>query len=291
MKNFRHLAFAAALAVLASTGLQAQFFGAPSPSGQTRHHVFSMGYTRVSERFDSHHCNINGSVTGAGGFSSGFDCSGDGRTVRSNRFWLADSYAFNDKWEINGELGGQDIRIDNIFRVEVNGQNIVDSTFSQGYRPYGGLGVRGLFVAGKHHGFGMIANTHYFGKFSQSIKGTITDPFGNVIAYTDSFGVSNHWDFNFALAYQYRWAGGSAWYIGPYGYWTNPSWNSAASLSITFLGVPYSVSGGGSTDMRPAHPYGAMTGVRVHLNDHWRLLAEAQYRSGFTGTIGFGYAF
>jgi hypothetical protein len=80
-----------------------------------------------------------------------------------------------------------------------------------------------------------------------------------------------------------------SWECNTYGYWTNPSLKESITLSIT--GNPYVVNSDTSIGLRPVRAYGAMTGVRIHLNDRWRLLAEAQYRNGFTGTAGFGYAF
>lgn len=206
--------------------------------------------------------------------------------VKQNQIYIQAGYGVVKNLEIYARLGLADLKINDAFLVD---------DFDDGLKPFGTLGVKGVFPLTKAISIAPFAQASIYSNYSDDMTATDTLPapleVGGVIfpagTYTvDVRGkVERPWEIDLGAALQAK-VGDAIIYGGPVLYWSNAEFKA----DVTLTG-PVSGAGSVSSDAEEKSNIGGFAGFRLPLAKGIAVEVEGQLKSKFSiaGAVLFSF--
>ncbi|MCL5061711.1 MAG: hypothetical protein M0Z70_07045 [Nitrospiraceae bacterium] len=197
--------------------------------------------------------------------------------VRQNQAYLQASYGFIKNGEIYLRVGGADAKLKEAF--------FDNSDFKRGLKPFGTLGVKGVFNITPSFGIGPFLQASLFPSYKDDTTGTATIS-GIPVSGTETLKVIKPREINIGLGLQGK-IGEAILYGGPVIYWekAKADW----TFTGTIAGIPVSLSD--STTYKEKNNIGGFAGVRLPLGKGLNFEVEGQLKSRFSMGGALTYSF
>jgi len=254
--------FAALVFILASNLAYAGQFGAPEPTAKEGKVALGVGYFHYSGKFKPK------------------DSGWEETKATSNQAYLKLGYGFMKNAEVYIRAGGADLKIPD-FITDTDITNSGPKDFKDGLKPFGTLGIKGLFS---------ISNSFGIGPF---IQATIYSGYKDELSYAElgwadqgsvKTKVKNPYEINLGLGAQGK-IGEVIIYGGPVAYINK----SKAQIDVQNLTTGNSATV--STTYKEKNNVGGFAGLRIPLSKSFSLEAEGQLKSRFSFGGALTYSF
>jgi len=211
---------------------------------------------------------------------------GEGK-VTSNQAYLQLGYGLAKDWEAYVRVGGADMKAKEVFEFD---NSTPDAT--NGLKPAGTIGVKGIFNVNNSFGIGPFLQASISSSYKETKTGTLT--IGDVdgdgtddTINTETFKIKNPWEVNLGIALQGK-IGEAIIYGGPVAYWQK----SKVEIELAGTGSTGALlSGKESLTAKEKNNIGGFAGVRVPLSKNLNLEVEGQYKSEFSMGGALTYSF
>ncbi|MCG2709600.1 MAG: hypothetical protein L6246_04665, partial [Thermodesulfovibrionales bacterium] len=202
-----------------------------------------------------------------------------------NQAHLQLGYGFVKNWEAYLRVGGADFKAAPGF--ETTGRSGIKSDFKDGYKPFGTIGVKGVFNVSDSFGIGPFFQASLYSSYKDSSSGTVSTGSSE----TQEVKVKNPREINLGIGLQGK-IGETIIYGGPVAYWVKNKTEWAGKLGA---GTVYTATGTNtyvvSTTYKEKGNIGGFAGVRVPLSKSLNLEVEGQYKSRFSMGGALTYSF
>jgi len=260
-----------AIAAIFTTGsiAYAGQFGPPEPAAKEGKVALGVGYFYSSAKFKN------------------TDSDGGEGKVTSNQAYLQLGYGLAKDWEAYVRVGGADMKAKEVFEFD---NSTPDAT--NGLKPAGTIGVKGIFNVNNSFGIGPFLQASISSSYKETKTGTLT--IGDVdgdgtddTINTETFKMKNPWEVNLGIALQGK-IGEAIIYGGPVAYWQK----SKVEFELAGTGSTGALlSGKESLTAKEKNNIGGFAGVRVPLGKGLNLEVEGQYKSEFSMGGALTYSF
>ena len=260
----RKLVVVIAVLMLIATGSMAYAgqFGPPEPAAKEGKASLGVGYFYSSAKFKN------------------TDSDGGEGKVTQNQAYLQLGYGIAKNWEAYLRVGGADAKAPNMFYTSTDDPDLAGfkSDFKDGYKPFGTIGVKGVFNVSDSFGIGPFFQASLYSGYNDSTSGTILG-----FAATQEVKVKNPREINLGIGLQGK-IGDVIIYGGPVAYWTKfkAEWTGT---------VPGVVTETASITLKEKNNIGGFAGVRVPLGKGLSLEVEGQMKSKFSMGGALTYSF
>ncbi len=240
--------------VLSSVAYADQY-GAPEPTAQPGKVALTLGYTYYDSKWNSS------------------DFKNDVK-ISQNRIFIQGSYSFVKDWEGYARFGMADFKSKDFWEDYSGWTDAGDMT--DGFKPYGTIGIRGLLYNNGIFGIGPFAQgTYHFGEYKDTL---FFDANNNA-----TVKIENMWDITAGVAAQVKVANIITIYGGPFVYWTG----ARAKSEGMDAGNPFS----DSYKPEEKNNVGGFLGVRVPITKGVSFNVEGQMKSQVSVGASLSYRF
>ncbi|MFZ3122682.1 MAG: hypothetical protein WA104_04870 [Thermodesulfovibrionales bacterium] len=196
-----------------------------------------------------------------------------------NQAYLQLGYGFTKNWEAYFRVGGADTKTKEAFLTSADDPNAAGfkSDFKDGYKPFGTIGVKGVFNVTPSFGIGPFLQASLSSSYKDSTSGTYLG-----VPMTQEMKVKKPREINLGVGLQGK-IGDVIIYGGPVAYWTR----AKVEISATALGITATAS----TTYKEKNNIGGFAGVRVPLSKGLSLEVEGQMKSRFSMGGALTYSF
>lgn len=200
--------------------------------------------------------------------------------AKQSQAYLQVSYGFTKNWEAYLRLGGANAKIKNAFYTSEDDPDLsgFKSDFKDGLKPFGTIGVRGVFNVSPSFGIGPFLQASLYSSYKDETTGTILG-----IPASQEMKVKKPREINLGLGLQYK-IGEAIIYGGPVAYWTR----AKAEWTGTITGVGTDTD---STTFKEKNNVGGFAGVRLPLGKGLNFEVEGQLKSRFSMGGALTYSF
>jgi len=264
----KKLALAIAIAAIFATGsmVYAGQFGPPEPAAKEGKAALGIGYFNYSAKWKPK------------------DSDGDeDKVIRQNQTYLQLSYGLAKNWEAYLRVGGADSKIKDTFWTSAGEAALsgFKPDFKDGYKPFGTIGVKGVFNITPSFGIGPFFQASLYSSYKDSTSGTYDVP--PVTPASQEIKVKNPWDINIGVGLQGK-IGETIIYGGPVAYWTK----AKGEWTGTIEGVGTDTE---SVTLKEKNNIGGFAGLRLPLGKGLNLEVEGQLKSRFSMGGALTYSF
>ncbi|MBI2628179.1 MAG: hypothetical protein HYW71_01935 [Candidatus Niyogibacteria bacterium] len=187
----------------------------------------------------------------------------------ANQPYVQVSYGFMKNAEAYLRLGASDLKVSSAF-PSGTGLSGFKSEFSDGFKPFATVGVKGVFNITSSLGVGPFAQAGlYSDSYSDSTSGAI---FGFPATMEMKIKNPSHFDLGMAIQNKIR---GITLYAGPFVHW------SKADVEGKII-IPGVGTAADSTTYKEKNNFGGFAGARVPLGKKFNLEVEGQMRNEFS---------
>ncbi len=258
------LAIAIAAIFITSSIVYAGQFGPPEPAAKEGKVSLGVGYFYSSAKWKPK------------------DTDWKESKVTQNQTYLQVGYGFVKNAEVYLRAGGADAKFTNTFLTSADEPTYLSgfkSDFKDGYKPFGTIGVKGVFNVSDSFGIGPFLQASLYSSYKDSTSGTAGGS-----ASSQTITVKNPREINLGVGLQGK-IGDVIIYGGPVAYWTKAkvAWTASPSASWEVSSV--------STTYKEKNNIGGFAGVRIPLSKSLNLEVEGQYKSEFSMGGALTYAF
>lgn len=201
-----------------------------------------------------------------------------------NQAYLQLGYGFIKNWEAYLRVGGADLKSKDAFSTDSPRAGF-KSDFDDGYKPFGTVGVKGIFSISNSFGIGPFFQASLYSSYEDSASGT-----NSGFSETQTLKVKNQREINAGVGLQGK-IGDVIIYGGPVAYWAKS--NVEATLKV--VGAVYASTGTDtatlSTTYKEKKNIGGFAGIRIPLSKSLNLEVEGQMKSKFSMGGALTYAF
>lgn len=250
-----------AVVAVGSTTAFAGQFGPPEPTAKDGHLALGVGYFYSESKLS----------TSASGFSE--------IVAKQNQAYLQASYGFLKSFEGYARVGGANIKLNDAFAFNA------PQDFSDSFKPFGTVGVKGVFNLTSWLGIGPFVQGSIFSDYSDQKTGTVT-LFGLGLPVSMDIRVKRPWEVDVGLALQAK-ISKAILYAGPFLYWTGADVDETAKVS--FSGMTF--SGSQSATYSEKNNVGGFVGVSLPLVNSLSLNLEGQFKTRTSVGAALNYAF
>jgi len=259
---------AALVFVLASSLAYAGQFGAPEPTAKEGKVALGVGYF---------YSQVKLKPKDTTNFSEA--------KSTQNAAYLQLGYGFMKNAEVYVRGGGADSKSKDAFMTE-SPRSGFKSDFKDGYKPFGAIGVKGVFNVTDSFGIGPFVQASLYSDYKDTASGTNTG-----FAESQELKVSSQHEIDLGLGLQAK-IGGAVIYGGSFAYWVKEKVEWTGKLT----GAVYTATGTNtatvSTTYKEKGNVGGFAGLRVPLRSKsLSLEAEGQLKSKFSFGGALTYAF
>jgi len=197
--------------------------------------------------------------------------------LTANQPYVQVSYGFMKNAEAYLRLGAMDLKVSPAF-FSGTGLSGFKSEFSDGFKPFANVGVKGVFNITPSLGVGPFIQAGLYSDYKDSTAGTVSG-----FPATQEMKVKSPWEVNLGVALQGK-IRGVILYAGPFAYW------SRADVEGKII-VPGVVTVIASTTYKEKNNFGGFAGLRVPLGGKLVLEVEGQMKNEFSGGASVIYSF
>lgn len=209
--------------------------------------------------------------------------SGSTKEMTQNQAYLQLGYGFIKNWEAYLRVGGADSKIKDAFETSADDPNCAGfkSDFKDGYKPFGTIGVKGVFNVSDSFGIGPFLQASLYSSYKDETAGTYNVP--PVTPASQTMKVKKPSEINLGIGLQGK-IGEAIIYGGPVAYWTK----AKAEWTVTITGVGTETD---SVTVKEKNNIGGFAGIRLPLGKNVNLEVEGQYKSRFSMGGALTYSF
>lgn len=262
----KKLILAIAIAAIFAMGsvVSADQFGPPEPAAKEGKVAIGIGYYSYSAKFKN----------------ADSDEDEDGAKLTSNQAYLQLGYGIAKNWEAYLRVGGADRKIPNAFFTSADNPELIGfkSDFEDGYKPFGTIGVKGVFNVTPSFGIGPFLQATLSSSYKDSTSGTA---FG--LPATQEMEINSPSEIDLGIGLQGK-IGDVIIYGGPVAYWTKAKVKRTATVSDVVVETF-------SLNIEEKNNIGGFAGVRVPLGKGLNLEVEGQQKSQFSMGGALTYSF
>ncbi|MBA3071603.1 MAG: hypothetical protein FP829_05515 [Nitrospirae bacterium] len=276
----KKLVLVIAIAAIFVTGsmVYAGQFGPPEPAAKEGKVALGIGYFHYSAKSKPKDT-VAGVVSTAGDTVNWDEGKGT-----SNQAYLQLGYGFTKNWEAYLRVGGADSKAKDAFYTGAYSAGF-KSDFNDGYKPFGTIGVKGVFNVTPSFGIGPFFQATLSSSYKDSTSGTLEG-----YSVTQEVKVNNPREINLGVGLQGK-IGDVIIYGGPVAYWAKHK----AEWTGKVVGATWAVTGTDtlafSTTYKEKNNIGGFAGVRVPLGKGLSLEVEGQMKSKFSMGGALTYSF
>jgi hypothetical protein len=206
--------------------------------------------------------------------------NGSDYIFRQNEVYSQVSYGGKNFWEIYGRLGVADLKISDAFRSTNAVTTTTDNDFTENWKFFGTLGVKGFLPINKIFGIGaFLQGNYYFDTYSGQVDGNSAGTH-----FITALKVQNMWDVNFGIGLQAAAPLGIKLYAGPYVYYAE----AKANLGDNIAGLEFGTNG---VLLKNKTFAGGFVGVDIPLAKGFHLNIEGHYADRFSLGAAVGYTY
>lgn len=261
MKKLMLVIMVLMLSVMGSAVYAGQF-GPPEPAAKEGKASLGVGYFYYSAKFKT------------------TDSDGGEGKVTQNQAYLQLGYGITKNWEAYLRVGGADAKAPDMFYTSADDPDLAGfkSDFKDGYKPFGTIGVKGVFNVTPSFGIGPFLQATLSSSYKDSTSGTVLG-----FPATQEVKVNNPREINLGVGLQGK-IGDVIIYGGPVAYWTKfkAEWTGT---------VPGVVTETVSITLKEKNNIGGFAGVRVPLGKGLSVEVEGQMKSKFSMGGALTYSF
>ena len=215
------------------------------------------------------------------------DVGWDESKVTQNQAYLQLGYGVAKNWEAYLRVGGADSKLKDVFTTNADDSTRAGfkSDFKDGYKPFGTIGVKGVFNVTPSFGIGPFLQASLYSSYKDSTSGTVSG-----YSETQEWKVKKPREINLGIGLQGK-IGETIIYGGPVAYWAK------AKIQETFkvVGATYVATGtntlASSTTYKEKNNIGGFAGVRLPLGKGINIEVEGQMKSKFSFGGALTYSF
>lgn len=276
----KKLVLAIAIAAIFATGsmVYAGQFGPPEPAAKEGKTALGVGYFYHSAKSKPKDT-VAGVVSTAGDTFNW----GEGKGT-SNQAYLQLGYGFTKNWEAYFRVGGADDKAKDAFYTGAYSAGF-KSDFKDGYKPFGTIGVKGVFNVTPSFGIGPFLQASLYSSYKDSTSGTFAG-----YSVTQEVKVKKPREINLGIGLQGK-IGETIIYGGPVAYWAK----NKTELTGKVVGATWAVTGTDtlafSTTYTEKNNIGGFAGIRVPLGKGLNFEVEGQLKSklSFGGALTYSF--
>ena len=237
-------------------------FGPPEPVSKEGKVSLGIGYFYYSDKLEPK--------------DSGWEKS----KVTQNQAYLQLGYCFIKNWEAYLRVGGADIKTPDAFLTSADDPALAGfkATFKDGLKPFGTIGIRGVFNINPSFGIGPFFQASLCSNYKDKTSGTLLG-----IPTTQEMKIKRPWDINLGAALQGK-IGEVILYGGPLVYWAR----SKVDYEMTVTGVGTVTD---STTYKEKNNFGGFAGFRLPLGKGLSVEVEGQLKNRFSAGGSLVYSF
>lgn len=241
-------------------------FGPPEPAAKEGKVALGVGYFNYSAKWKSKNTE-----------------DGEEEKMNQNQAYLQLGYGFTKNWEAYLRVGGADAKVRDVFYTSADDPDVAGfkSDFKDGYKPFGTIGVKGVFNVTPSFGIGPFLQATLYSSYKDKTTGTYNVP--PVTPASQEIKVKNPREINLGVGLQGK-IGETIIYGGPVAYWAK----GKAEWTGTIEGVGTDTE---STTLKEKNNVGGFAGVRIPLSKSLKLEVEGQLKSRFSMGGALTYAF
>ena len=202
-----------------------------------------------------------------------------------NQAYLQLGYGLAKNWEAYLRVGAADDKAAPGF--ETTDRSGIKSDFKDGYKPFGTIGVKGVFNISNSFGIGPFFQASLYSSYEDSTSGRVSTGSSE----TQTVKVKNPKEINLGIGLQGK-IGETIIYGGPVAYWVKNKTEWAGKLGA---GTVYTATGTNtyvvSTTYKEKNNIGGFAGIRIPLSKSLNLEVEGQLKSRFSMGGALTYAF
>jgi len=199
---------------------------------------------------------------------------------RQQQIYSELGYGFKKNWDLFARVGLSSLKLLDAFSPATPATTTSKNDFSENWKFFSTLGVKGFYPASPSFGIGAFAQgTYYFSDFTDNITGI-----RGSVPFTVELGLKNMWDVNAGIGFQATFPWGINLYIGPYFYYSETK--VSPSAQITGLALT-----SGETTLRNNTVFGGFAGIDAPLSRGVRLPVAGKYADRLSGGVAVTYAY
>lgn len=237
-------------------------FGPPEPVSKEGRLSLGIGYFYYSDRWEPK------------------DSAWEKSKVTQNQEYLQLGYSFIKNWEAYLRVGGADQKMTDMFDTSTDSPDLAgfNATFKDGSKPFGTIGVRGVFNITPSLGIGPFFQGSFYSSYKDKTTGTFLG-----LSATQEMKVKKPREINLGVGFQSK-IGKITLYGGPVAYWAK----SRVDWEMIVPGVGTATA---STTYKEKNNFGGFAGLRVPLGKAFTLEVEGQMKSELSGGASISYSF
>ncbi|HAK88802.1 MAG: hypothetical protein A2077_02640 [Nitrospirae bacterium GWC2_46_6] len=260
--------FAVLIFVLAGSAAYAGQFGPPEPAAKEGKVALGIGYFHSQTKIQPND-------------TTNFKES----KMTQNQAYLNMGYGLAKNWETYLRVGIADDKAAPGF--ETTDRSGIKSDFKDSYKPFGTIGIKGVFNVTDSFGIGPFFQASLYSSYEDSASGTVSTGSSE----TQTVKVKNPREINLGIGLQGK-IGETIIYGGPVAYWVKNKTEWAGKLGA---GTVYAATGTDtyvlSTTYKEKNNIGGFAGIRIPLSKSLNLEVEGQLKSKFSFGGALSYSF
>ena len=262
----RVLVFAVLMLFAMGSVVYAGQFGPPEPAAKEGRAVLGIGYFYSSAKMKPDD-------------TTNFKES----KMTRNQAYVHLGYGLAKNWEAYLKVGAADDKAAPGF--ETTNRSGIKSDFKDGYKPFGTIGVKGVFNVSDSFGIGPFFQASIYSSYEDSTSGT-----NSGFSETQTFKVKNPREINLGLGLQGK-IGETIIYAGPVAYWTKFKAEGTGKLTGAVYAATGTDTATASMTYKEKKNIGGFAGIRIPLSKSLKLEVEGQMKSRFSMGGALTYAF